>query len=428
MSFYSARRAFALRLNNKLFYGWPMLAIAALGLFASGPGQSHTFSVFMGSFISDLGLSQTWVALAYTCATLLAAAALPLFGHLIDRHGARIMLTAVALFLGIACALFSQVSNVAELTAGITALRFLGQGALMLCCANLMAQWFARKRGLALGVMALGFALSMSLHPYLAQVLISLTGWREAWVWLGAASALLIVPLAFFFVFDKPEELGMAPDGELRNAYRDSLLADAEVGLTLKEATRTGAFWIIALTLATLSMLVTAIFLFQVSVLTHQGLETGTATQLFTVTAITMVIFLPIAGRMLDLFPTRAMLVGTLALLSATLVCMSAAADFNSALLYSIVFGLCNAFLHTSIAYVWPRFFGRKHLGSIQGAGKTAGILGAALGSLPLGVAYDKVGGYGEMLLTLSTLPLVCAVAVSFMRPPPIDAQNYAER
>ena len=36
------RRIFELA-SRRVFYGWAMVAVAALGLFASGPGQSHTF-------------------------------------------------------------------------------------------------------------------------------------------------------------------------------------------------------------------------------------------------------------------------------------------------------------------------------------------------------------------------------------------------
>jgi hypothetical protein len=41
------RDALAHRLSGRLFYGWVALGVAALGLFASGPGQSHIFSVFV---------------------------------------------------------------------------------------------------------------------------------------------------------------------------------------------------------------------------------------------------------------------------------------------------------------------------------------------------------------------------------------------
>ena len=77
---------------------------------------------------------------------------------------------------------------------------------------------------------------------------------------------------------------------------------------------------------------------------------------------------------------------------------------------------LCHAFL-------WPRFFGRRHLGSIQGAGTTINVVGASLGPLPLGIAYDLQGSYATALLLLAILPLGCAVAVLFIREPALTGR-----
>ena len=56
-------------------------------------------------------------------------------------------------------------------------LRFFGQGSLMLGSANIITQWFDKKRGFALGLMGLGFAISMGLHPPISDFLILL--WME---------------------------------------------------------------------------------------------------------------------------------------------------------------------------------------------------------------------------------------------------------
>jgi nitrate/nitrite transporter NarK len=89
-----------------------------------------------------------------------------------------------------------------------------------------------------------------------------------------------------------------------------------------------------------------------------------------------------------------------------------------TATLYGIVFGINNAAMHTHIAYVWPRFFGRRHLGSIQGTAQTIGVAGASIGPLPLGVAFDLTGAYTGALLALAVLPVLCSVAILLMRPP----------
>ena len=189
------RDSLALRVNQRVFYGWVMLGVAALGMFASGPGQSHIFSVFILPIGQDLGISHTAVSSAYAMATLVAAFGLPWVGRLVDRHGVRPIMLSVAVLLGFAAMAFGAVTGMVTLALGFAALRFLGQGSMMLCSANLVAQWFNRKRGLALSLMGLGFSLTMAVHPPLAQWLSDELGWRAAWFWLGIMTWLLLVPV-----------------------------------------------------------------------------------------------------------------------------------------------------------------------------------------------------------------------------------------
>ena len=161
-------------LNDRIFYGWVILSVAGLGIFVSGPGQSHTFSVFVDPISQDLGISSTEIASAYGTATLLAAFCLPFTGRLVDRFGSRIMASIIVILLGFACLFFGAAANMLWLGIGFALLRFFGQGSLMLSCANMTSQWFSKKRGYAMGLMALGFAASMAIHPRLGQYLICL--------------------------------------------------------------------------------------------------------------------------------------------------------------------------------------------------------------------------------------------------------------
>ena len=128
----SLRQAIFLAVNRRFYYGWVMVAVAGLGLFASGAGQSYTFSVFVGPIAADLGIPSALIASAYGLATLIAAFALPAMGRLVDRHGARRVSLHVVILLGLACAAFGAAVNVLWLALGFAALRFLGQGSMML--------------------------------------------------------------------------------------------------------------------------------------------------------------------------------------------------------------------------------------------------------------------------------------------------------
>ena len=89
-----------------------------------------------------------------------------------------------------------------------------------------------------------------------------------------------------------------------------------------------------------------------------------------------------------------------------------------TAIVYAMVFGLGNAFTITLYGFMWPRYFGLKHLGSIMGVGQMIGVVGASLGPLPLGVANDWLGGYDPMLIGMATVPALWAIVALFLREP----------
>ena len=401
-----------------------MLAVASLVMLASGPGQSHTFSVFLLPISEDLGISRTSVSSAYAFATLVAAFGLPHIGRLVDRHGVRKVLTGVGVALGTAAVAFGAVSGFVLLTVGFAALRFFGQGSLMLCAGNLASQWFDRKRGLALSLTMLGFSVSVAVHPPLAQWLTEAYGWRMAWVIMGAATWLLLLPPVLLLVFDRPEVLGLRPDGSGRDAAgarRDPQPDGAVAGLTLPEARRTGAFWIILASNCSFSALVTAMFFHQVSVFGAQGLDAATAASMFSISAVVMVVTTPLVGLLLDRFPTKPLYAAALVSVSVSLVAMSFVEDLPSAIVFGALFGIANGAMHAHFTFVWPKFFGRRHLGSIQGVNQMGAVIGASVGPIPLGLGYDYLGGYGGTLVALAAIPVMCAVAVVFMRAPRLE-------
>ena len=114
------------------FYGWVILAVSALGIFISGPGQTYSVSIFVDPIISDLGWSRTMVSGLYTAGSLTAGAVMILVGRLLDRYGARVMMTSVGILFGLAALWMSSVDHPVKLYAGFAAIRILGQGSLTL--------------------------------------------------------------------------------------------------------------------------------------------------------------------------------------------------------------------------------------------------------------------------------------------------------
>ena len=421
------RQNIVAKVNGKFFYGWIILMAAGAGIFASGPGQSHTFSVFIGPISRDLGVGATAISSAYGLATLVAALGLPFVGRLVDRYGARKIMLTVVIFLGLGCIAFGFAPGIIWLALGFGALRFFGQGSLMLTSVNVVSHWFSRKRGFAMGMMLLGFAISMAIHPPLSQWLIEQVGWRQAWIWLGVSTWVLMVPIVFFLLQDAPESIGLLPDGEKNIEHDDKQIINkhgAEFGFTLKEALATSTFYIVAAALCTMSMLVTALHFFQVSIFEHQGLTPSIAAWMFPLSAIIAVLTQPIVGRCLDKFPTPRVITMSLATLCAALLSMSMVSDLLTAILYAVIFGINNAFNMTLFGYLWPRYFGRRHIGSVQGTGQMIGVIGASIGPIPLGMAFDLTDDYKLTLIGLAILPALVGILTQFLKEPKLVSKE----
>ncbi|MEL6298240.1 MAG: MFS transporter [Pseudomonadota bacterium] len=422
-SHHAAPPSFVAKTNDRIFYGWIIVAVASFGVFSSGPGQSHTFSAFNEPIARDLGITSTTLSLAYALATLGAAFALPYMGRLVDRFGPRTMLFAIVSTLGLACLFFGAAANFLWLALGFGFLRFFGQGSLMLACANLVSQWFSRSRGLAMSLMALGFGLSMAIHPPLSHFLIESFGWRTAWVILGVITWATMLPAIFFLVHNTPESVGLRPDGDAAPKPDERTTAEGEpmpevrdeiAGLTLNEALKTPTFYILAAGWCLIAMLVTTLHFHQVKILTTQGLSAELAASIFTISAVTMVAMMPVVGRIFDTVKTRYVVAVALFVTAASLTAITFATSLVPAIVYAVIFGLNNALSMTMFGYIWPRYFGRKHLGSVQGTGQLVGVVGASIGPLPVGLAYDMVGSATGTLVGLALLPAAVAIVTMF--------------
>ncbi|WP_102819298.1 MFS transporter [Mesotoga sp. Brook.08.YT.4.2.5.1] len=200
--------------GKSLFYGWIIVAAAALGAFFSGPGQTYSVSIFINSYINGFGWSRSLVSGYYSIATLIAGFTLPLVGKAVDKFGHRKMFAVIPTLLGLTCLWMSIVSHPIMLIVGFFFLRLLGQGSMSLLPSTLVAQWFSRHRGKALSIMGIGGVASFAFFPpannWLIQNFGAETGWR---VW-SLALFLLMLPVGWFLVRDKPEDMGETPDGK----------------------------------------------------------------------------------------------------------------------------------------------------------------------------------------------------------------------
>jgi MFS family permease len=396
-----------------------VLFVASLAVFLSGPAQTYGVSVFIDPLIAETGWSRSIVSTAYSTATLLSAVALFLIGRQIDRLGHRVVLIATTIGFGLALLLSSSVAHPLTLVAGFALLRACGSGILTLTARTLIPQWFVRRRGRAFSLLGLAGTLSLAATPPFGEALISWVGWRNAWRIEALIIWLVLLPAIIWFVHDRPEIIGQHPDGEPPPEQTDGEQAEpAETAWTLKQAQRLPAFWFLLGAGIVPSLVVTGLSFNQISIFTDRGLPTTLAATTFTVESAIALPMTFLSGWMSDRYPSRYVLAAGQFFLAAALICLLLVNSVALAVLYAGLRGASMGLWTVAADVTWPEYFGRRYLGSIRGMTFAIGVVGAAIGPLPLGFVYDATGSYEAAIAGLLALPILGMVAILQAKPP----------
>src|SRR5688572_5489798 len=117
-------------MRTPFYYGWVNLVVAAAAMVATLPGRTQGLGLVTEPLIADLQIDRITYANVNLWATLIGALFCLPCGRLIDRYGARIVLTAVLVSLGVTVLFMSFAAGLAALVVTVTLTRGFGQSAL----------------------------------------------------------------------------------------------------------------------------------------------------------------------------------------------------------------------------------------------------------------------------------------------------------
>ncbi|PSL43994.1 sugar phosphate permease [Salsuginibacillus halophilus] len=414
-----------LPVNPPFFYGWIIVAVAALTVFFSGPGQTYSISVFIDAYVDDLGWSRTTISSLYSVATLGAGFTLFLIGRLVDKKGQRMMTAVIGTLLALACFWNAILIGPVMMFIGFFMLRLFGQGSMTLIPNTLIPQWFDQLRGRAISFMTLGGLVSAAALPPMNLFLINSFGWRSAWMFWGIMLLLLFVPAAWFFIRNRPQNVGLLPD-DAGAGKEGKELADAEnhaqaqfdASFTLQDALHTKAFWFILFCAAVPSLVNTGITFHLFSIMAEREIPRTATAFLLSLMPIAAFTFTLVSGFIVERVAPRKLFAAAFLLKSLLLVWLVFADALWAVGLYVILWGVFEGTTKICNNIIWPNYFGLAHLGRLRSLATTAIVIGSALGPLPFGYAFDVFNSYNEILLLMILLTATAMILAYAAKPP----------
>ena len=390
--------------GRRIYYGWIVLGVAALAMVGTLPGRTQGLGLITEPLIRDLGVSRIAYAQINLIATLVGALFAFGVGSLIDRRGSRIVLTAVALALGIVVLVMSQVTAATALLVFVTLTRGLGQTALSIVSLAMVGKWFRRRLTWAMGTYALAMSVGfMVAFPIIGAVVLS-SGWRVAWAAIGGALIVVLAPISWLLVRSTPESIGEEMDGE---RLGDRPIATATRDWTLAEALASPAFWIFALASSLYGLVASGVGLFNESILAERGFTPDVYHNALAITAITGLGGNFVAGAWAERGSVRSVLVVAMMVMGAALAALPHVTTKAHVVMQAVAMGVAGGFVMVVFFSFWGRAYGHAHLGRIQGAAQVMTVLASAVGPLLLAWCVEVTGSYAAAFYALAAVVVV---------------------
>jgi MFS family permease len=388
-----------------------------------------TTQYLFGVLVVPISISLQWnrasVSGAYAGGLIVAGVLGVPIGPLLDRFGARVLMSSGSLLAGLSLIGLAQMHDLFQFYV-------LWSGGLGLAMAltlypvtfTVVANWFVRKRGAALAVLTLVGGLSSPICIPLSGTLVAHIGWRATLVVLGLSQLFLALPLHTFALRRHPEDLGLSPDGERARPEQELTRLP---GTSLQEALGSSTFWMLTASLSLVMLGSTVVFVHQVAFMIGRGYDPVLAA---TLSGMLGLVSLP--GRYVFNILSSRISAQTLLALSVVaqavgIAVLVLAPSLLLLVFYVIIYGTAYGAFSPLRASVMADHFGRRAYGSITAMQGVPVALCAGLGPLAAGWLYDTLHHY-ELAFWLCAGAFLLAALGLFVTAQPQHEHERSER
>lgn len=393
---------------GRIFYGWwivlgcGIMAVVGWSLAIFGMG------VYIHVLSEQRGLSIGFISTAVTFSFLVNAACLTSVGTLTARLGAKpaILIGAAAMAIALA-----GLGYLDQAWAIFLMFAILGVGRACLSATTIsttLAPWFERHQGRAVSTALLGASVGGMIATPLLLGGIALYGVTSAFIFAGAISAIVLLPVALWIVKRTPQEISLLPDGAPATSAA-SVEQPAMWTLKGAMATRHVRTQLAAFALAQAAQV--GFLSHHVSIVAPHLGEAGASLAVSTAALAAFGGRIALA-RFADKVDLR-LLTGAVMLVAAfSLAYLGVSSSRFSLLLASAMYGLTIGNLTTLAPLLARREIGARSFGRVFGFISAVTAFATAFGPAAYGLLRDTFESYGPPLMIAAAVNLVAACVI----------------
>jgi MFS family permease len=410
--------------SRPAFWGW-YVVFSSFVILTLIYGARYSFGVFVKPMFVEYDWPMTIISLAASINLLTYATAGIFAGWLLDRLAPK-WITTVSILVatgGFVASGFVTTPLGLYLSYGV----LVGVGSAgcgHVACTAAIGKWFVKKRGIAVGISAMGIGVGTLIMAPLAGYIVKNFGWRAGfWCISGLICVVGITVSQIFMGKDNPQHYGLQPDGESAPPDHSIPGPDGEVfeKPSIKHVLADHRFWLLVICNMFAVMTVMMTFVHQVPYATNSGIDKIKAAAGIGLIGIMGSFGRFFFGWLSDRIKDAKYSAALGFLLMAAGMFLLWRAD-NVVTLYG--FALVYGFGYGSLAPVTPYLicdrFGGQILGIAYGLLNffSAGV-GGALGPLIGGLIFDHTGSYRAGWIICIVCLLMISLLILTLKPNP---------
>jgi MFS family permease len=410
------------------FYGWNIVGVAMVFQSITFGMTVYGYGFWVEPWSAEFGASRGEIMIGISLMNLVSAILSPFVGHALDKFSIRwiVSLGACALAAG-----FLLISTATGLGTVLASYMLLVSIAVVLVgpmsASTLMAKWFTRNRGLAIGLSSVGTSLGGFIMPMVIAYMLIEYGWRQAHLYLAIMALVLIIPLTLWVVRNSPEEKGVAPESPLLPpvAETDGKAAASEMPTwTTRTVLRDRTFWTIAAALGLMMMPFSGTVPNLVPYALEAGVSIADAAVMMTLLAGAGILSKIVMGSLADRVPLRFLVWGNNLMLITPILLLMGTPSFAGLLMISALMGLSTGGFTPLIGAAIGARFGPLAFGRVFGLLNPFMLIFALTGPPLMGYLFDETGSYNLPLQIFTGMIIASAIVTFWLRITPARAET----
>ena len=411
-----------MRKSNKVFYGWWIVLVITILFFIGGAAP---FAVVLKQLMAQFHTGRGEVSLSQSITSIAGGITGIFVGRILHRHSPKKFMLWGTIISGLCTLLLSLAHSLLFLYLFFLIGGVAGAFSNAIAMFTILSRWFTRKWGTAIGIAMTGGGIGSIIIQPLVGIIAQNYGWQATYLFAGSLVLAVNVPLILFVLKDRPESMGLLPDGdkpgETAGLLNGKIVVQPSAKLTNTDRNnplfiylKNPSLWLMGISFAFVAIGSSAITTQEVSFLTDMHVSDPVAATARGITLGIGAISALASGWLADRLISRYVTILFFFLSMLGMLILIPAVSMSQIWPFVIIYGLGIGAGGTLLPIVTRDIFGAGDFSAMFGFVIVLLAVGNSVGAPLAGFMYDATGSYHRVFVIITAIYIVAMIGIYF--------------